>query len=255
MSCWVSHKMPGRMSDMEYGIPPTVTKSNTKAKATKILRATQCALNVMLMVVSVITALAAAIARWTDLLEFDGQPIIGSEREISSILHETIFQELMVAVFISSVVVLFIAILGISGSYITTPTGGDSRPKPGVPHNSASGHAAGKDVDAKNQAVMRVFRVVYAVIVSITVLMEGIVACILTWFYVWHNVGSVETTQCPYSDFAESDYVDMLSCPIDYAIKAYILDYPPLWSNLQDVWYGVVAGVLLRVVLVLCCCV
>ena len=233
--------MPGQMSDVEHGVPPTVTKSNTKAKAMKILRATQCALNVMLMVVSTITALAAAIARWTDLLEFDGQPILGNEREISSILHETIFQELMVAVFISSVIVLFIAILGISGAYIT-PDGDDSRKKPVAPHN-VSGRAAGRDIDAKKQAVMRVFRVVYAAIVSITVLMEGIVACVLTWFYVWHNVGSVETTQCPYSDFAQSDYVDMLSCPIDYAIKAYILDFPPLWSNLQDVWYGA-AGIL-----------
>jgi len=185
-------------------------------RVTKIVRALQCALNVLLVVVSAATAIAAAVARWTDLLDFDGEPIIGSQREISSILNDTMFQELMVAVFIPSVIVLFIAMVGIAGSYVVT---GKGRSK------------------AKLQ-MSSIFRIIYAVLLAVTLLIEGIIACLLTWFFVGHNVGSFAGNECPYPEFSQDQAIDMLKCPIDYAIKEYILDYPPAWSTLQDTWYG-----------------
>mmetsp|Transcript_49100 Transcript_49100/g.72951 ORF Transcript_49100/g.72951 Transcript_49100/m.72951 type:complete len:314 (-) Transcript_49100:60-1001(-) len=184
-------------------------------RVTKIVRALQCALNVLLVVVSAATAIAAAVARWTDLLDFDGEPIIGSQREISSILNDTMFQELMVAVFIPSVIVLFIAMVGIAGSYVVT---GKGRSK------------------AKLQ-MSSIFRIIYAVLLAVTLLIEGIIACLLTWFFVGHNVGSFAGNECPYPEFSQDQAIDMLKCPIDYAIKEYILDYPPAWSTLQDTWY------------------
>ena len=179
----------------------------------KFLRAVQCGLDVTLVVVSVCTALASAIARWTDLLDFNGVPIIGSPREISSILNDTIFQELMVAVFVSSVAVLFVAVFGILVAYATIKEWGKSKVK-----------------------IVRTLRIIYVVLLSVTLLIEGCVACVLTWFYVGHNGGSFDQTDCPNSAFLEYDIIDVLSCPMDYAIKTFILDSADEWSKLQDIW-------------------
>ena len=84
--------------------------------------------------------------------------------------------------------------------------------------------------------MMKIFRMVYVVVLCVTLCIEGTVAVVLTWFYTLYNNGSYKNADCPGSKFTEYDVIDVLQCPMDYAIKVFILDSAAQWSSLQDIW-------------------